>query len=273
MITCTFAGGLGNNIFQLATLYNLHKKYNVDYVIPSYVNRSTAEYYKQSSILEIDRLFDTTFNIGDLNLPVYIHTDMNGGLFEFTEIPFKDNTCYKGYFQSDKYFKDFDIIQEFCLNKKIESDLRDKYDFLFKKQTIAVHCRLAGDRIESQVQHYHKTVSLDYYKKAIEIITGMGADLSNYNILLFSDNIFSAIEITKDLGYNFIPIMNSDNVEDFIMMSLCDYNIIGNSTYTWWSAYFNKNAKKIIAPKSEWFGPGYKHFNIDDLFPKKWITI
>jgi hypothetical protein len=57
-------------------------------------------------------------------------------------------------------------------------------------------------------------------------------------------------------------------------MSLCNYNIIGNSTFSWWSSYLNLNNETItIAPKSEWFGPGYRGVVLDDLFPKTWICL
>ena len=62
MITCKFAGGLGNNIYQLAALYNMHKKYNVDYIIPSYVNRGNIKQYNQSDVLEFKQLFENDFN-------------------------------------------------------------------------------------------------------------------------------------------------------------------------------------------------------------------
>jgi hypothetical protein len=36
----------------------------------------------------------------------------------------------------------------------------------------------------------------------------------------------------------------------------------------------NKNPnKKVIVTESEWFGPGYKHFNLKDTFPPSWIRI
>jgi hypothetical protein len=81
-------------------------------------------------------------------------------------------------------------------------------------------------------------------------------------------------QLLKELDYPFYFIQNENNVLDFTMMSLCDINIVSNSTFSWWAAYMNQHDhKKIIVTESEWFGPGYKHFNLTDTFPTSWIRL
>ena len=54
-------------------------------------------------------------------------------------------------------------------------------------------------------------------------------------------------------------------------MSLCDVNIIANSSFSWWSAWLNnKTDKTIFAPKN-WFND--TSIITDDLIPNSWNKI
>lgn len=273
MITCDFFGGLGNNLFQLATVYSIHKLYNVDLQIPSTTNRGNIGIYGQETNLELVNLFDNEFIYNDhLTLSKYIHTDtLPNTDFSYSEVPLYDNTCYHGYFQSEKYFLGIDISKEFILNKNNVSHIKNRYEKLFDKKTVSLHYRLGGDRVNQSMQVYHKNVSIDFYKNALDIIK---VNPDEYNILVFSDNMNLCKELLSNLDYTFHYIENENNILDFTHMALCDINIVSNSTFSWWSAYMNQNEnKQVIVTESEWLGPGYKHFNLTDTFPKSWIRL
>lgn len=275
MISTEFLGGLGNNLFQLGTALSIHKKFGYDLILPKQPQRGTIGKYGQSTILEFQNLLENKFEYSDsIKLKKYQHIDLDPSYtdFSYTPIDIQDNTSYVGYFQSEKYFLGIPINHEIKIKNQNIDYIKTKYKNFFGKKNISIHYRLGGDRTETNMQNYHKNVSLSFYEKAISCIEDFNYD--EYNILVFTDNINLCNNIMKDFSKKFTVIDNdNDNVKDFTFMSLCDVNILGNSTFSWWAAYLNQNQKMVISPKTEWFGVSYKHFNTKDLFLEKWIKI
>ena len=51
-------------------------------------------------------------------------------------------------------------------------------------------------------------------------------------------------------------ITGLSELEDLWLMSLCDNNIIANSSFSWWGAWLNQNKNKKIIYPSFWFNNG-----------------
>ena len=68
----------------------------------------------------------------------------------------------------------------------------------------------------------------------------------------------------------FIFVEGNNQYEDLCLMSLCNHNIISNSSYSWWAAWLNSNLNKRVVAPLQWFAePKPLH----DLYPTNWILI
>ena len=61
--------------------------------------------------------------------------------------------------------------------------------------------------------------------------------------------------------------------QQLLLMSCCQHNIIANSSFSWWAAFFNDNRNKIVCYPETWFGPQLAHHDTSDLCPKSWTKI
>lgn len=277
MITCKFIGELGNNLFQLSTLLSLKQRFGYEYCIPNY-----RIYWndKNNHSLEFNDLFEYQFNYQNIDLIEYVHrdrltTDHPDFTHKYSPLSnIKNDTCIVGYFQSEKYFSD------------ITTDLKNKY-FKFKKESINKVSNKYGDLSKTAILHvrrgrdrlteciYAKSFnqfSSDYYERGVNYLQ------QNYtidNILLISDHIEWCKKNIKIKNINFIE--NTSNIDDFVLYSMCKYNILGNSTFSWWSSWLNQNKDviKITFPPKNYFVENSVLSNVDvsDMYDDKYIIL
>jgi len=248
MIGTLLQGGLGNQMFQIAATVALAKRnndeacFNFDYCTTPLQGNPSNKYK--------DVLFSKICNRNDVKFSSFY----NEPKFSYTEIPYQENLLLKGYFQSYKYFLDF------------EKEIQDLFTLptnIFENtipNLTSIHVR-RGDYI--RLQNYHGVCPKEYYQKAMEL-------MGDVNFIFVSDDMNWVKQNFK--GDNIFYSDYTEELLDLTLMSICDNNIISNSSFSWWGAFLNKNTnKKIIAP-SQWFGPeGPK--DTQDICPTEWITI
>jgi len=86
-------------------------------------------------------------------------------------------------------------------------------------------------------------------------------------------NLNNLNNLNKNINLEFIRGENSfEDWEQMLYMSLCNHNIIANSSFSWWSGYFNSNEDKIICYPSLWFSE-VANIDVRDLCPESWIKM
>ena len=266
--------GLCNQLFMIFATISYAIENNFNYIIYSKKNITIDNGNPVYWSTLLDGLSN---NITDsLDTTIKIYQEPN---FHYQKIPYINNDFnIKGYFQSEKYFKNnYDKILDILNIKKKQEDVKEEYNSLFNKKTIAVHFRI-GDYVG--LQHNHPIMLLTYYENAFKHLENNLENIKDgYDILYFcqkqDNNIVNNYikAINKDRGYNFVKI--SDDIPDWkqlLLMSLCDNFIIANSTFSWFGAYFSENINKNILYPSIWFGESLNH-DTKDICPESWIKI
>lgn len=291
MLIIKLDGGLGNQMFQYAVASILAKKNKTKLLIDnnSFNQKERKEGFTPRSF-ELSIFDNTYFKALDLDISYFYKLSIFEKLkkkfgFNFAKIynekqfGFDDNLLslnspiyLNGYFQSYKYFIDYDAYIKEIFSFPSERLNTANKELLLKikeSNSISVHIR-RGDYISDKItRNYHGSCSLDYYLKAISSIA---SKVNNVTLFFFSDDVEWVKTEFKNLPYPKFFIENNQNEDswkDMYLMSLCDHNIIANSSFSWWGAWLNTNLEKIVIAPKNWFSD--TKINTDDLIPSEWI--
>ena len=281
-------GGLGNQMFQ----YSLKKKMDLFYKSPNYIDLSFFETKKIHNNYELERVFGIKDNVcipsafylkintfinhfaHILSIPFvrtfYSLSETKFGFYDrLFSLPYNENFILDGYWQSESYFRDIrqELLKAFEfpeldeVNKKLLSSIPDCFNL------VSIHVR-RGDYLTSSM--YCRLSDTDYYKNAIEFIK---TNVSNPYYLIFSDdtewcrNYFSDLNNVSFVDWN----KGMDSFRDMQLMSLCEHNIIANSSFSWWGAWLNRNTDKIVVSPKHFYT--IKSIREDSLIPESWTKL
>ena len=293
MITCNLMGGLGNQLFQIfATIsFALDRNQRFLFLNSQLIGEGTTKSRKTYWNTFLKPLFIFLKN----NINIYCSVKEAG----FTYAPIKrlnydaDKVCMiYGYFQSYKYFDIFfpQICKLIRLEKQKEEVMLSVAPYFNEpiENYISMHFRI-GDY--KNLQDQYRILEYSYYKEALDCILGnemkeeKGFEAKpnsvTQGILYFCEEhdleevssiICKLKEDVKFTHYKFIRAdPRIDDWQQMLMMSCCRHNIIENSTFSWWGAYFNSNPDKIVCSPEKWFSK--EDLVTDDLLPESWIKL
>lgn len=289
MISIHVQGGLGNQIFMIFATMAYGIQHNIKPIF-EYKYQVAERHTYWETLLDGFKIFTTAYSENDvsnddiLRFTLYYEKD-----FIYNPIPnFGENNTYMiGYFQSYKYFENVknELYNIMRLEEK-KNDVIQKYSKYFdaNKSLISIHFRM-GDY--KQKRYYHPIMNYEYFESSLDYIMSnkkdsMSISTSATRVLYFcesEDNMYVESKIALlQLKYPEVEFMKvDDSIQDYdqlLIMSICNHNIISNSSYSWWGAYLNNYDSKLVCYPSKWFGEYYEHtHDHKDLMPDSWVKI
>ena len=247
-------GRLGNQLFQYAFLRETARRLDTKFFCPKWVG-------------------DDIFNLIDGNERASEPTGIMQHYDPYPKAGFipealniKNHTDIQGYFQSEKYYSDKQLVRswyEFRSENITEVDKR--YGDLFHDNCISLSLRIDSDYRNNR--DYFPLYPLSYYIKALDVITPKEA------VLVFSDR--------PDLARDFFGTQQSNKLifvndltgpQQLYAMTQCRANVITNSTFAWWGAWLNKHPEKIVVAPRYWNRPGVTN-TIEDIICEDWVKV
>lgn len=179
-----------------------------------------------------------------------------------------DGTRLKGYWQSERYFKDCEAIirkdLQFCEKPPRKTALI--LGKIEQEPAVSLHIR-RGDYISNpKANAFHGVLELKYYERAIELIA---AQMTEEPIVyVFSDDCDWAKEnLSLPFEIRTVDHNNQSTAhDDMRLMAACQHHIIANSSFSWWGAWLNPSDQKIVVAPKQWF----RHRDHVDIVPADW---
>lgn len=245
-------GGLGNQLFQIATTLALSYKHGMTPYLRYITNVNNYSTTLFSRLKMKDNLFYE---------PTTITEDyVNQHMVDFSNVTNEQNLIIKGYFQTSKYFNEYKtrILNLISLNTD-DSDTVTKYmDNLrnrYATKIVGIHVR------RSDYIKLNWDLPVDYYKNCINLFKEMYK--GDVSFLIFTDDVGFC-----SLNFPGIEICNLQDYIELFIMSKLDGFIMSNSTFSWWGVYMG-GIKDVLVPYP-WFKNAKYNLNI---YEDTWVKI
>jgi len=254
-------GRFGNQMFQYAATKGIAAARGYDFIIPD-GPRTDDEFVDEEQQHKLFMAFkmQSLQNIGMLEAVYKQESSFRYDSQLVNSCP--DNINLYGHFQSERYF--FHIEEELRKDFTFRDDVKKLCDGIWKQivvdeghsEAISLHVRRTDYLIKPT---FHPVLPISYYEEALAKLP------QDIPVFVFTDDpawVFEHEFFSSDRFF----ISESDNIHDMCLMSMCNYNIIVNSTFSWWGAWLAGH-NNVIGPKL-WFGPDGE--DPTDIFIDRW---
>ena len=294
MIITRLIGGLGNQMFQYAVALNLAKKNNTDFKLdvsgfekyklhkyalePFNINAKIAAADEIKQLTQAQNGLFSKLRCKVLRKPGPLASthikEKELFIFDPSILQLKGDFYFEGSWQNPEYFIDINsiILDELSVSKPqlgINKRLAEK---IYDSNSIAVHIRRCDYITNKHTNQSHGVCDLNYYDRTIRYIA---EKIEEPKIFIFSDDPgWVSNNLKMNLPSTYVVHNSADkNYEDLRLMSQCKHQIIANSTFSWWGAWFNKNPEKIVIAPKDWFSDPRMNAVANSLIPDGWVRL
>lgn len=257
-------GGLGNQLFQLATAYAYTRINNVPFTCSRSVGGRRACYVDS---------FENS-----LDVYAYDHRGRHRiwkePSFQYKE-PLPPNLgCMQGWFQSSQYFNAYreEILKLFTFKEAVRMRAQERHSEMFECHpgTVVVHVR-RGDFLETVRSATFDVVTPSYFSRAIEWMRDELPDPTQMRLYIFSDDLKWCMDQPCFRSENSVFVEEADACVAIYSMSQASRFILSNSSFSWWAAWLSVSAQSVAVP-DPWFGPEGPHPH-DTIYEPSWTRI
>lgn len=235
-------GRMGNFLFQASAAAGYAWRHGMKFTLPSTTKnaRNNPIYLQHLALKGLTPGLQTVRLVEDA--------------FTYNALPFQEhwrdrNILLDGYWQSEKYFKEFraEILQAFG------------FKWEHWQGFVSVHVRRTD---YLKLTQKHPPVSKEWME-------AMMAKFEGKHFIFFSDDIpwcKEAFGARRDCSFS----EGKTEEQDLTQMSWCESHICSASTFSWWGAWLNQfHHKRVILPK-EWFVKWHGGLDTSDIVPPEW---
>lgn len=277
VIISTLVGGLGNQMFQYAAGRALALRRGSELQLdvgwlggPTTVGRYALGSFRiEAELINAyrHRRRERLREIVGLAPPVRRHTSFR---FDSTILDLPGRVRLVGYWQSEKYFKEYeDVIRsEFSCKESLVGPNAVTAAEIAGSTAVCVHVRRGDYVSDPQVLRYHGVLPLSYYASAAEHVL---SSVPHAHFFVFSDDLNWCRSNLRLAGpMTFVDHKQNRASDDLRLMTLCRHHIIANSSFSWWGAWLAPGHDRIVIAPKQWaaaedVGP--------DLIPERWIRL
>ena len=253
ILSVELKGGLGNQLFQIATCFAIASTLKC----PFYIRKNSNWFAGQGShpTKYYSSLYKKLSFIDSLDIEYTLHEREFTYYSIIDDIP-NNTVSLDGFFQSEQYFKHYssDIKKLFTPDEGIvqwlyaNTSIYAQFPELKEPNDYCVICVRRGDYI--MYKDVHNPCGMTYYCDAM-------AKMNKERYYIFSDDM----EWCKQnfVGDQFVFLDIVDDLETFFVLTLFKNYIISNSTFYWWGSYLSIHENpRVIAPDKWAFGKDVK---------------